>query len=157
MLKIVQCKDSNLIKQVMTTPKIWNAAVEDNSPVSRETWEPIMEGILWIAALKVEDSKRTLYGMWMLCPISSTVIAIHTGILPKYWGKPENVEFAKLAAQWIWENTPARKVVSYIPVTLPNVLKFAQRAGMKLEGINERSFLKDGKLIDQYYVGLCKE
>jgi RimJ/RimL family protein N-acetyltransferase len=58
---------------------------------------------------------------------------------------------------WMFENTPCVKIVAGIPAYNHFALRLAKSSGMSLEGVNRKSFLKDGVLHDQIYFGINKE
>ncbi|WP_307891303.1 GNAT family N-acetyltransferase [Acinetobacter seifertii] len=78
---------------------------------------------------------------------------MHTCLLPSLRGS-RAVEAGKLILKLIFENH--QKVISWIPENNRKAKLFAQMLGFQVEGINRASFLKDGKLLDQFLVGLTK-
>jgi RimJ/RimL family protein N-acetyltransferase len=97
-----------------------------------------------------------LLGLWMFTPQNAVCWEIHTCLLPCAWGRRAG-EAARRMAEWVWANTPCRRLVTAIPAYNRLALRFAEAAGMRRWGLNERSFLKHGELQDQILLGLSPE
>ncbi|EXC06245.1 DUF2824 family protein [Acinetobacter baumannii] len=95
----------------------------------------------------------TTQGLFLLIKHNSIAIEIHTCLLPGLRGS-KAIEAGKLILNLIFENH--QKVISWIPENNRKAKLFAQMLGFQVEGINRASFLKDGKLLDQFLVGLTK-
>jgi hypothetical protein len=59
-------------------------------------------------------------------------------------------------AEWIWHNTPCRRLITNVPADNRLAFQFALSAGMEPYGKNEDSFLKGGKLLDQICLGISR-
>ena len=94
--------------------------------------------------------------LFILVPSNLVSYEVHTCILPQFRGEYA-VEAAKLAIEWVFSKTPCQKISTLIPVINTAAYALACRAGMKKEGINRKSFLKNGCLYDQIIMGLCRE
>jgi len=108
-----------------------------------------------------QDSIWLLYPsehvMVMLVPRTFTVYECHTMIEPKGRGK-QAVKDIQSAGDWFFNHhTSCEKVITYVPFFNKKAKIFALAVGMKLEGVCTQSFKKDGKLIDQWVLGLEKE
>jgi hypothetical protein len=55
---------------------------------------------------------------------------------------------------WIWEHSTCRRIVTHVPSSNRLALKFAIAAQMKVYGVNEASYLKNGVLCDQVCLGI---
>lgn len=108
-----------------------------------------LSGYEWIGV--VEDN--ITQGLFLLIKHNSIAIEIHTCLLPSLRGS-KAVEAGKLILNLIFENY--QKVISWIPENNRKAKLFAQMLGFQVEGINRASFLKDGRLLDQFLVGLTK-
>ncbi|MFL1383611.1 GNAT family N-acetyltransferase [Acinetobacter baumannii] len=102
----------------------------------------------WIGV--VEDG---LQGFFMLARHNSLSVEIHTCLLPTLRGT-KAFEAGRMILRHIFEKN--LKVISWIPENNRKAKLFAQMLGFHVEGINRASFLKDGKLLDQFLVGLTK-
>lgn len=92
-------------------------------------------------------------GCVMLHWSNSVCLEAHIQVLPEY-RKDHAIEFGLQAIQWVWDNTPAHKIMATIPDIFPNVIEYAHTIGFELQGINEHSILKDGVLQNQFMMGL---
>lgn len=144
-------KDPELIRSVLTHPKVWPHITDDFSG-SPESYEPPMhEAIVYLTVL---DGDRLL-GLFMFHPHTRICWEVHTCLLPHCWGV-RAAEAAKGAAEWMWANTEAQRIITSVPAYNRLALRFAERAGMKQWGVNGKSFQKGGVLHDQIMLGLSK-
>lgn len=141
--------DADLIKDICTRPEIWETISEDDyDPADfhvdlNECW------------LMVGDDVEVM-GLYNLHPINGITLQIHPMILKEFRGKAA-YESGKLALKWVVENTAYEKVFCYIPTIYRNVILFAMRCGMVKEGINRRSWLKNGKIHDMVLLGITRQ
>lgn len=85
-------------------------------------------------------------------PENSITWAVHENVLPKARGK-EAVAICLAMENWMWENTPCRKLIGFTPVNHRRAVVFAQMCGFKIEGKITNSILVNGKTEDMYIVG----
>ncbi len=141
-----------LVRCIITHPRIWPSASDDfcGEP---DNFTPVDNPS--IMYMLVYDDE-TLMGMWMFVPQNGICFEAHTCLLPQAYG-----EFAVSAAirmtAWIWENTPAKRIVTTVPSFNRLALRLAQKAGMTQYGINPASYSKNGKLWGQILLGISKE
>lgn len=143
--------DAALIRKVFTDPAIYPHITDDSCP-SPDQWQPTMHEAVWYVLVKDGDE---LLGVWMLVPHNAICYEIHTCLLPASWGARAE-QAAKELAAWVWDNMPARRVITNVPRCNRLALRFAKRAGMTEFGVNKRSFLKHGQLHDQIMLGISK-
>lgn len=134
------------IKEVITHPDIYPRLTADDSPPPEE-WEPRPDRIYLVGW----DEEP--FGVTSFAPKSSIVYNAHFQVIPEY-RKSHAIDFAKECIRWLWDNTKAKKIVAEIPEFHQNVIHFGHKVGFVVEGINSKSFLKDGKLHNQIYLGL---
>ena len=103
----------------------------------------------WIGV--VDDDH--LQGLFLLVSQNSISIEIHTCLLPTLRGN-KAIEAGKLILDLIFKKY--EKVISWVPENNRKAKLMALRLGFEIEGINRASFLKNGKLHDQFLVGLTK-
>jgi RimJ/RimL family protein N-acetyltransferase len=88
--------------------------------------------------------------------VNGVTVLIHPHVLPEVRSKYAR-ESCLAALKWIYDNAPKYvKITALIPVIHKNVKLFAKRIGFKEEGINRKSYLKDGKVIDQWLLGITR-
>lgn len=149
-MKIIRTKNTALIKQIITHPSVWGAVSDDGQ--SPDDYEPVTDDVIYW--LHVED-KESL-GLYMLHPHNSVTFEVHTCLLPIAYGEKAK-KAAQLCMEWIFRVTPCRKIITNVPESNQLALRYAKKAGLKTEGINRKSFLKGGILLDQVMLGITKE
>lgn len=149
-MKATRIYNQALFKQVLTKPRLWNAISEDDSG-TEDDFNPDLTRMI-VLALTTEEG---LHGFLIARPLNASVTEVHIAIDPDKWGHKDNVQLGALACEWVFDNDPRTiKLVAAIPVTDVQVLRFAQRVGFQREGVNKASFIRNGEVLDQYYVGL---
>lgn len=136
------------IKSVITHPDIYPRLINENSPPP-DLWKPA-KGRIYIVGYDAIP-----FGVLSANRKSDIQYIVHFQVIPEF-RKTHAIKFAEKAVQWVWDNTEARKLVAEVPEFHPNVIKFADKVGFIVEGVNYKSCLKDGKLYDQIYLGLSK-
>ncbi len=152
-MKVQRIFNDELVKAVLTETRLWATINEDTGP-SVEDFYLDTDEVYSVALLGDDDE---LHGFVLAHPLSGTVVSTHVCIAPDYWGHKDNVKLGQMACALIFEIPGIVKQVASIPVTDKEVLRFAQRVGFQREGMNKASFLRNGELLDQYYVGLTQE
>ena len=141
--------DYELVRRVVTHPRIWPGASDDFSPPAEE-WRPIEHEALWYVA--VRDGEEFL-GLFVFVPASPVCWEVHTCLLPCSWGE-RAVQAAREVAEWIWLNSGCRRITTAVPAFNRLAHRLARRAGMREYGRNLKSYMKHGKLHDQILLGL---
>ncbi len=143
--------DMVLVREVMTNAKVYPFITDDAAPPV-DQFQPVDHPAIWyVLCFDGEE----LLGLWMFVPANSVTVEVHTCLLPGH-GFHRGREAARGAAEWIWENTGVHRIFTNVPTCNRIALKFAEAAGMRQFGINEKSFAKDGKLQDQVLLGLSR-
>ncbi|PWT72949.1 MAG: hypothetical protein C5B60_08835 [Chloroflexi bacterium] len=143
--------DYDLIRSVLTHPRLYRYLADDTSPPAYE-FTPQQHPAIWYVTVRDD---RELLGLWMFVPQNGVCWEVHTALLPNAWGERGQLA-ARLLPGWMWRNTSCRRIVSNVPTTNRLALHFALKAGMKIFGVNEASFLKNGVLCDQVMLGISK-
>lgn len=130
---------------------ILNQAVQDDisDDLSKDHKVTSLSNHEWIG---VADNDQ-LQGLFLLIKHNSISIEIHTCLLPTLRGS-KAIEAGKLILNLIFQKY--EKVISWIPEHNRKAKLFSIRLGFEIEGINRASFLKNGKIYDQFLVGLTK-
>lgn len=142
--------DPDLIRATVTHPLTYRHVGDDTSPPARE-YEPLIHDS--IIYLGVAEEGR-FYGVLIYVPHSQICWEIHCSLLPSAWGRA--AELIRGAFDWLWENTRAQRIVARIAVSNRLAVRAAERAGMTQWGINPKSHLKNGELIDQVWLGVSR-
>ena len=151
-MRIVRTSDMGLIREIMTSSEVYPYITDDGSPL-KEDFDPIDNDSIYYLLVMGEG---LLYGLYMLHPHNSVTYEIHTCLLRTCRGKKAD-KAAKEVLKWIFSYTPCLKVVTHVPESNKPALKYAQRAGLIIEGVNRESFLKGGKLYNQVLLGITRE
>lgn len=96
------------------------------------------------------------YSIFMFTPVNGFTCEIHANVVPEGRGD-KAVKACSDAINWIFDNTRYEKIISYIPVICPNVIKFTTKVGFRQEGLITKSWKKNGRLHDQVMICSTKE
>jgi RimJ/RimL family protein N-acetyltransferase len=144
-------QDWELVKLIVTHPKIWKHVVDDRK-VQPEEWEPVKDESVWFVLAK-DDGQ--ILGMWMFTPENLVTWKVHTCVLPWAYGAKAKEAAEKLSV-WFFAQTGAERLITEVPQYNRLALKFAKCAGMVQYGLNPKSYLKFGKLQDLILLGMSK-
>ena len=85
------------------------------------------------------------------------MVEYHPNLLPEHRGA-KSEEFTIKSLEWLYNYAPMYKKVNVkIPSCYPHIERYAKRIGFKSEGVDRQSFCKDGKLVDQWAMGITRE
>lgn len=138
-----------IVRSILSHPAIWPHIHDD---LSNECNPLDAEGLFW---LLIEDEEGPA-GVFLLHAHNGVCYEVHTCLLPRTWGAKAR-EATQLCRSWMFENTPCQKLITNVPEYNLLALRFAKRCGMTPEGVNRKSYLKNGVLMDQTVLGLTKE
>jgi len=152
--------DKETIVEMFNTAGTLKYLTDDNSPsildvdienvISADAIYPLISMI----GDTPQDAEDT--GLFLFFPWNYTTYELHVTVLPQFRGR-HSVEAGTLAGKWMFLNTCCRKIVTMIPKPNYKAKALALAVGMVQEGINRKSYQKDGALYDQYLFGICKE
>jgi hypothetical protein len=155
-VSIERTRDLALVREVFTRPAQWDAATDDAAP-ERATFTPNAdERIIYLAVSAPTKcvAFRELLGIITLIPRNAVLFELHAA-LDLSRAKTATAA-ARAAIAWLFEHTPARRIIGEIPATNRLAIAIAERAGMQHCGRNPRSFLKRGALVDLVQLGISK-
>jgi hypothetical protein len=138
-------KDVDKIINVLKEPSILDRISEDGFDV--DVWMPDIKEAFFITD---ENNIGLMIYHW----INGVTLECHVQVLPEF--RQYAMEFGKKSLEWAWLNTKATKIVAQIPTIYQDVVRFAIKSGFIIEGVNQKSHLKNGVLNDQFYLGLIK-
>lgn len=142
-----------LVREILTTPALYRMITEDGSPLIEE-FQPTEHPQVW-NVLAYDGTE--LLGCFLFHPENSICWQVHTCLLPSALTVAgRSVEVACGLIRWIWENTRCLRITTHVPDFNRLALRFALKAGMIRFGYNDMSFLKNGKLYGQTYLGISK-
>lgn len=104
----------------------------------------------WLTAHHEGEELGVLLGR----PISPVLYEAHLIFLPCARGLASQA--ARHAVRWMFDNTQCERIIGCIPAYNKLAIKLAHNAGFQEFGINEKSFMKNGKLWDQVFLGISR-
>lgn len=141
--------DYDLIRKIITNPKIYPMSSDDKSPPPNQYKPPENEQIYYLIP---EENGQPL-GVFVVVPLNAACFEVHTCLLPESWG-----DMAKQAAahllDWVFSRTDCQKLITNVPAYNRLALRFAKAAGLVEFGVNSKSYLKNGLLHDQVMLGI---
>jgi RimJ/RimL family protein N-acetyltransferase len=141
--------DADLIHEIVTHPANYFRVIDDSAP-EPSVWRPVMNDAVWYVVIK--DAEEIL-GLWAFFPENAVTWRAHMNFLPAAYG-PRARQATRELFRWIWENTSCRRIIGEIPGFNRLAMRLVQDAGMRPFGIDEASFLKNGKLEDRVAFGI---
>lgn len=107
---------------------------------------PIHDMIYYLEARDTE-----LIGLFMCVQMNSICLDAHVAMLQR--GRKTKVA-GNEAIEWIFKNTGYEKINATIPMFNKLAIKYAKDIGFTEEGVNRGSFIRNGKIHDQLYLGI---
>lgn len=137
------------IKRVLTTPGLWECI---SWGADAESFDPpILDELIYLVAEVDGEAK----GLFFIHPHSPVTAKVHVNMLPDCRGH-EASEAGRLFLAWAHNHTDYQKLIAEIPEVFPNVRAFAERMGFEVEGVNRKSYPLNGKLVDQWHMGITR-
>lgn len=149
---VYRTHDMNLVKSLSTRPDIYPLIIDDGCPKA-EDYHPIDSSHRYFLVPWLIDIKPIPMGIVAFYALGHVLFEGHIFILPEYQHKL-SLEIGQKSLEWLWSHTYAQKVVTFIPITKPHVIKYVTKLGFKEEGFCPGSFSSDQKIIDQYIYGI---
>ena len=151
MITVERTRDYELIRRVMTNPRIYPSITDDFS-ASATDFQPVCDDRLIYLAAK---DGQTFLGIMLFAPENGIELRVHHFFLPIAWGKPA-LEAVRVGIEWIWANTRYKRLFGKTPAFNRLALRFAKRVRFQVCGIDIASIQKDGRLWDQILFGMSR-
>lgn len=140
-------QDHDVVRKNLIQSKVWRLSTDDSlSHIKPELFFLPKTNNLYIIA----DG----YGLLIVEPRNGICADVHVALNNSAIGKAK--EICSEAIQWLFDNSPFSRINASIPEFNQLAIKLARDVGMELIGINKESFMKYGKIHDQYIFGLSK-
>lgn len=102
------------------------------------------------------DAGDELVGLFTFQAMNAVTVQVHILILPEH-RKQYSMTGSTVALEWLYLRLgECRKLAAWIPECFPHVLKHAKKFGFRVEGTLRESYQRDGKLWDQWLLGVSK-
>ena len=154
MVKQMRITDPQIVADIICHKEVYPFVSDDGSP------DPDNFANRFVPATVSNDQVYCLMpnktALFVYMPINAATWEVHTCVLKKGRGLAA-MKAARASIRYMFTKTPCKKIMSHVPEYQRHVLLFALKNGLKKEGVNRKSYLKDGKLYDQTLVGITKE
>lgn len=146
---ISRSRDYALLNRIATSPEIYRASSDDGSP--RPTLWRLSEREDSIYLLAQEGEQ--ILGFCAFYPLNAVTFESHLCFLSR---GPVNEFCYREMLSWMWANTKAQRIIGAIPEYNHLAIAFCKRIGFERFGWNRDSWLKDGKLYAQVWMGISR-
>lgn len=152
MIEAKRTFNKQLVRDIITHPDIFKTIAEDGFKLKDVDVNCVRD--CWL----VMDNGSQVVGVYKLHPHNSTTLQIHAHVLPEY-RKEHSQDTGIEALRWILEEGPREyeKVIAIIPCIYENVKRFTCSQGFIVEGINRKSYRKNGRIVDQWLLGITRD
>ncbi len=140
-------RDVGFIRSIVG--ELWDTVAEDGQLF--EEWEPKANSECW---LNISDT-----AVYCLNAENSTTLLMHAHVSKSARAYSRTFSVAIGHAVWVWvlENSDYQKFNCAIPVIYPNVKAYVEKMGMIEEGVNRKSYCKNGEIVDQWLMGITRD
>jgi len=96
-------------------------------------------------------------GFVQLSPDTAVTYSIHINIISDH--RDIALDCAKMFYRFALDTFSPnfQKLIAKVPVTFPDVYRFAKKCGFEDEGLDRKSILRGGDLIDRHILGITRE
>ncbi len=141
--------DLELVKRFMTLDEVWELCADDG--VNKDNYSPPYgSDKAWLCAWE----GLQVIGMIYVHNQTSNTIQMHPYLLKGHKHKVR--ELGELFFNWAWSLPNIHKVNVTVPFIYHKLRNCCLKCGFKDEGINEKSYMKNGQLVDQWYMGAIR-
>ena len=147
-------EDADAVRAIYCHPEMAEIFFDDGIKPAQMDFSQLVNIPVAYFIIASDDGKDI--GLFFFYPMNTITFELHTAFLPGHRGAKVR-RASVLAREYMFANTPCRKVITQIPVDNRRAYVMARLCGMEQEGINRRSWLKNGKIVDQYTMGFCRE
>ena len=141
MLTIEKTEDMDIVKQIMTHPKIY-PNISDDYSVSADKFVPPENKNIWYLLVKNDGVS---VGLFLGVPKNSVCMEVHHYLLPELWGK-QTLKAAQMALNYLWEHSMCQCVIGFTPLYNKLAVRYAIGVGFTLLGNLPSSYLKNNEL-----------
>tara|TARA_B110000093_G_C12707862_1_gene300909 strand:+ start:72 stop:539 length:468 start_codon:yes stop_codon:yes gene_type:complete len=148
-MKVERTFDYDLIMSVVGMPE-FDVCLEDG--LTANNYQPDKTS----AWLLVTDN-NDIISLTRLKPLNSIVLEVHPRVLAKHRSKYNKLAVLEMY-KWVLEfASQYKKINAEIPVIYPHLKRFMYSIGFSLEGVNRKSHIKNGEIVDKWVFGITQE
>ena len=151
MITVAPTQDMREVHRIFTDPSVWPFIHDDGAPAVDE-WQPMEADCITYLAVRQDGE---LCGCLMLYPINHVLYELHSAMLPHARGEG-SMETARQMLTWLWANTPATSLMTWVPAYNRPAAIAAKRAGFIERTRLPAAYLKDGTYHDLILFGVGK-
>lgn len=129
----------------------WRYVRDDGSPPVSAYYPPMNESIYWLEA---SESQYETLGVFMAHPLNSVCYEVHICLIKEARGMA--MDACRMARDWMFNNTPAERLVANIVPHNHLAIRLAKKAGFTEFGLNKNSRKVDGILYDEVMLGVSR-
>jgi hypothetical protein len=151
-----------LVRSILTEAGVYGHMTDDFAPKPDDfqvnTHEAIRYVIVWEGGAKYAPVVGRCLGMFCFFPENEICWQAHVALL-RGLRPAQTRQIGREVMAWLWGNTPCLRLVASVPKCNRAAVRYGlDPGGMNLLpfGVNEKSFLKHGKLWDQVLMGRSK-
>jgi len=143
-------EDESKIKRVMLDESVYPLISDDGAPNPNDfDIKSLLSSNAILFLMPDENS------VFMYVPMNAITYEVHSNILPA--SRDHSRSLALETVKYMFTETKCLKIITHVPEFNKAAFRLALACGLKMEGIDRSSFLKSGKLYNQYFLGLTKE
>lgn len=152
MISLKKAESVEEVGKILCNPELFGRIAEDGHDL--ENYNIPFDGHQCYMMIMLDDDA---IGVWNLYPVNTVTLNIHCNILKSH--RKHGKEAGRLILEWFVNDCPKQyhKLNAEIPEVYPEVYHFTKGFGFQDEGINRKSIMKDGVLIDQYRLGTTRD
>lgn len=145
-MKLQRVNNAEIISTVLRDSGYWERYGEDGVDPEALVFDPRTA-----AALAITSDEGDITCLVLAQPLTPSIWTVRYAVV-QY--SKDLIGYISKALAYLIASFGARKLVMVMPVDDKQGMRLAQRTGFQREGVCKRSFLKNGELKDQYYLGV---
>ncbi len=143
MITLERTLDYELVRQIMTHPRLYDHLVDDGAPAAELFYPAEHPGIFHLLAREGDE----VLGLYITNRINAATWEVHHALLPCAWGD-RALAVGRAYEAWMWENTGAQTLLGFTPSCNRLALRYARRLGMTVRGQIPQAWRRGGVLHD---------
>ena len=149
MITLKRAETVEEVDAILRDPELFDRIAEDGS----EDYETPFDGHQCYMIIMSGEKAIVL---WNLYPANMVTLNIHCNLLKPY--RKYGRESSLLILEWFLADCPKQyeKLNAEVPFIYPEVYHHTKNHGFIDEGVNRKSIMKGGELVDQWRLGVTK-